>query len=442
MKHNSLSSAIKAAAPFPALGSRYAANDYFPLNLAVGHAGLEGYDTASFVGLEAYVEAERQQQGGQVGYGGYGENRLLYWNSPHFGAEGERRTIHLGIDLWAPAGTPVFASLEGRVHSFAYNDQVLDYGATIVLEHELGSQRFYTLYGHLALSSLTGLSAGQAIAKGQAFANLGPPAENGGWPPHLHLQLILDMQGYTGDFPGVARRSEAARWLEVCPDPIGLTGINNSLPNLQLIIFDLDGTLIDSRYDLADAVNFALDKLNLAPISYERLPQMLGSGLNHLIQTAMGKDDPALLKQARQYFDGFYRLHSTDKTRCYEGVEETLAALPGIKKAVYSNKMQHFTEDIIQKLGLAPYFELVLGAQPERYALKPDPAGIRFILEELAVAPQQALILGDSTHDIEAGQAAGLRTGAVTYGYRPAEALAAAGPDFMIGRFEDLCLYL
>jgi peptidoglycan LD-endopeptidase LytH len=210
---------IREAAPVPVLGGGYAPGDYFPLNLAVGHGGLAGYDTATFEGLEAYVAAERQRQGGEVGYGGYGEERLLYWNSPHFGAEGERRTIHLGLDLWAPAGTPVYAPLEGRVHSFAYNGQVLDYGATIILEHELGGQAFYTLYGHLALSSLEGLAAGQPISKGQALARFGPPAENGGWPPHLHLQLILDMQGYAGDFPGVARRSEASRWLALCPDP-------------------------------------------------------------------------------------------------------------------------------------------------------------------------------------------------------------------------------
>jgi phosphoglycolate phosphatase len=210
----------------------------------------------------------------------------------------------------------------------------------------------------------------------------------------------------------------------------------------ELIIFDLDGTLIDSQYDLAYAVNYTLAELGLPPIRYEHLPQMLGSGLMHLIQTAAGSDEPELLRQARQIFDRYYAEHNTEKTRCYAGVPETLAALSGYKKAVYSNKMQRFTEDIVHKLGLAPYFDLVLGAQPERFPLKPDPAGILLILAELSVAPARALILGDSTHDIEAGRAAGLRTGAVTYGYRPAEALAAAGPDFMIGRFEDLCLYL
>ena len=208
--------------------------------------------------------------------------------------------------------------------------------------------------------------------------------------------------------------------------------------DIQLIIFDLDGTLADSRFDLADAVNYALEKLNKPLLSYEELPPLLGSGLSYLLQKATDTEDAQILQQARQMFDEYYSRNYVKKTRCYPGVEETLATLPQIKKAVYSNKAQDFTEAIIRELGLAPLFDKVMGAQPGRYPLKPDPAGIRLILEELDIPPGKALMVGDSTHDIEAGKAAGLHTCAVTYGYRPAEVLKEAKPEFMIGAFAEL----
>ena len=208
--------------------------------------------------------------------------------------------------------------------------------------------------------------------------------------------------------------------------------------NIKLLIFDLDGTLVDSRFDLADAVNYALKKLKKPQLTYGEIPPLLGSGLGYLLQKATGEEEPAVLQHARQLFDEYYSHHYADKTRRYPGVKETLAALGHLKKAVYSNKAQAFTAAIINELQLAPYFDQVLGAQPGLYALKPDPAGIRLILSELHVRPENALMVGDSTHDIEAAKAAGLHSCAVTYGYRPAELLAEMKPDFMIAHFSDL----
>lgn len=210
------------------------------------------------------------------------------------------------------------------------------------------------------------------------------------------------------------------------------------MDNIQLIIFDLDGTLIDSRFDLADAVNYALDKMGKPLLSYDELPPLLGSGLSYLLQKATKEENPSTLQQARQLFDEYYSRHYADKTRCYPGVKETLSALPHLRKAVYSNKAQAFTEAIIRELGLGPFFGQVMGAQPEKYPLKPDPAGIRIILESMGIAPERAIMVGDSTHDMEAGKAAGLHTCAVTYGYRPAGALKEAKPDCMIGAFAEL----
>ncbi len=207
---------------------------------------------------------------------------------------------------------------------------------------------------------------------------------------------------------------------------------------LNLLVFDLDGTLVDSRYDLADAVNYALERLGRPPLGYDAIPPLLGSGLTHLLQNALQNEDPALLQSARAYFDSYYRNNYTRKTICYPEVPETLSYFAGKKKAVLSNKAHPFTCGIIAGLGLTDQFDLVLGARPERFPLKPDPAALHYLLSELKVAPEHALMIGDSTHDIEAGRAAGMATCAVTYGYRPAEVLAAAEPDLMIDHLSEL----
>lgn len=159
--------------------------------------------------------------------GGYDEERAIY-SGPVFTAPdgAEPRTIHLGIDIFEAAGTPVFAPLAGVVHSFQDNANPKDYGPTIVLAHPVTSRlTFYTLYGHLSRDSLDGLTIGKALAAGEAVAQLGEAAVNGDWPPHLHFQVILDMQGRRGDYPGVFKKSEREQWKRICPDPAPLLGI-------------------------------------------------------------------------------------------------------------------------------------------------------------------------------------------------------------------------
>lgn len=178
-------------------------------------------DTALF---DAVVREMLAEQHASTGIGGYLENRVIYRRSPHFEAVTEPRSLHLGVDAWVPAGTPVAAPLPARVHSLANNNNFGDYGPTVILAHELAGITFYSLYGHLTRLDLPGLAPGQAIAQGQTFAHVGPYPENGDWPPHLHFQLIADMQGRWGDFPGVAPPSEAAYWAELCPDPMLVMG--------------------------------------------------------------------------------------------------------------------------------------------------------------------------------------------------------------------------
>jgi murein DD-endopeptidase MepM/ murein hydrolase activator NlpD len=173
-------------------------------------------DTALF---DEVVQEMLAEQHAQTGLGGYLENRVIYLRSAHFEDTTEARSLHLGLDVWVPSGTPVAAPLPAVVHSFADNHHFGDYGPTIILAHELEGTTFYSLYGHLTRTDLPGLQPGREIAQGEVFAHVGPYPENGDWPPHLHFQLIADMQGRWGDFPGVAPPSEREYWAKLCPDP-------------------------------------------------------------------------------------------------------------------------------------------------------------------------------------------------------------------------------
>src|SRR5262245_20809439 len=164
-----------------------------------------------------------------IGVGRYDEARMLY-TSPLFASggdlTGERRAVHLGIDLFTEAGAPVFAPIEGEVYAFAYNPAPLDYGHVIILKHRTsGGHEFYTLYGHLSADSLEGLSVGSPVAKGEMIGSVGAPGENGGWTPHLHFQIITDTLDSDCDFPGVCRASQRDVWLSFSPDPNLILGI-------------------------------------------------------------------------------------------------------------------------------------------------------------------------------------------------------------------------
>jgi 4-aminobutyrate aminotransferase-like enzyme/Ser/Thr protein kinase RdoA (MazF antagonist) len=167
--------------------------------------------------------------GARVAIGQYDEPRLLYVE-PAFATgtriTDEHRTVHLGLDLFAEAGMPVHAPLAGFVHALADNAAPQDYGPVVVLRHATDDgAEFYTLYGHLSRESLTGLRVGQSIARGERLATLGTPAVNGGWTPHLHLQVIADLLDLGCDFPGVAQPNQRAVWRSLCPDPNLIVGV-------------------------------------------------------------------------------------------------------------------------------------------------------------------------------------------------------------------------
>ncbi|MEK6323921.1 MAG: aminotransferase class III-fold pyridoxal phosphate-dependent enzyme [Acidobacteriota bacterium] len=187
-------------------------------------------DTEAFT---AKVFARMKDADARVGVGRYNEARLLYTSDVFKSKDGECRSIHIGIDLFMAAGSPVFAPLDGVIHSFANNAAPLDYGPAIIIQHEAdeGRVKFFTLYGHLSEDSLEGLHPGKLVKRGDRIASIGAPPTNGGWPPHLHFQIITDMLGKQGDFPGVAPASQREVWLSICPDPNSILGISEcSLP--------------------------------------------------------------------------------------------------------------------------------------------------------------------------------------------------------------------
>lgn len=190
------------------------------LDLSAANAALAGLDPADTARLAAFVEGEIGRAGADYGAGGWGEDRALYRLSPLFAtADGGRRCIHLGIDLWCAAGTGVHAMLDGRVHSARDNATFGDYGPTLILEHEIDGRALYVLYGHLSRDTLAESPPGRRVAAGERLGRLGHAGENLGWPPHLHLQLVTELGGHRGDFPGVCTPAQAPAALARCPDP-------------------------------------------------------------------------------------------------------------------------------------------------------------------------------------------------------------------------------
>jgi len=202
----------------------------FVFDLGVGSL-LLGADpsAAETPALTEKIFGEMKRAGVRVGVGRYNEARPLY-SSPRFASTDnpvdERRTIHLGIDLFVEPGTELRAPLDGVVHLLANNAVPQDYGPLVILRHETDDVgEFFTLYGHLTTQTLDRLKIGQRISRGQEFARVGTSDENGGWVPHVHFQIILDLLDPGGDFPGVAYASQRAVWTSLSPDPNLLLGI-------------------------------------------------------------------------------------------------------------------------------------------------------------------------------------------------------------------------
>jgi 4-aminobutyrate aminotransferase-like enzyme/Ser/Thr protein kinase RdoA (MazF antagonist) len=231
-------------------------------DLGVGSLLLGANPSASETpALTEKIFGEMKRAGVRVGVGRYNEARPLY-SSPLFGSVdnpvSERRTIHLGIDLFVEPGAALRAPLDGVVHVLAHNAAPQDYGPLVILRHETdGGEEFFTLYGHLATKMLANLRVGQHVTRGEEFASVGEIVENGGWPPHVHFQIILDLLDLGADFPGVAYASQRAVWTSISPDPNLLLGIAaNRFPPQET---DFDETLTTRRALLGKNLSVSYD---------------------------------------------------------------------------------------------------------------------------------------------------------------------------------------
>lgn len=200
---------------------------------------------------------------------------------------------------------------------------------------------------------------------------------------------------------------------------------------INLLIFDLDGTLIDSKKDIANSVHWTLRDLNLPQISDGEIHSYVGNGVRPLIQKSVGEQQGPNYQKALKIFQDHYKAHLLDHTHPFEGVEEILQQFAGKKKAVFTNKPQYFTEPILAGLHLDHHFDAIIGSDAG-FPKKPDPAVILHLLKKFECDPAKAVLIGDSRVDIETGKNAGVLTCGVTYGFRPAEEVRDARPDFLI----------
>jgi len=220
-KHVQLSNYIKSnhGAVGKVIDVNASSDRLFHFNFTRENNGLDADIFLNTPKFGSWISETLEANNCRYGVGGYMEHRTIYARSPLFDAGEEPRRLHLGVDLWGGAGTPVYSSLDGKIHSFNDNNNFGDYGPTIILEHSLKGLQLFTLYGHLSRHSLEGLETGRPVKMNQYIGQLGADTENGHWPPHLHFQLMFDLEGYWGDYPGVCRFSEKDKYQQNIPDP-------------------------------------------------------------------------------------------------------------------------------------------------------------------------------------------------------------------------------
>ncbi|MFL1011339.1 peptidoglycan DD-metalloendopeptidase family protein [Flavisericum labens] len=194
--------------------------EYIPIDLSEANLSRHSINVTSTSKFSAFINQYLQARQATVAYGGYLETRNIYKRSTYFNSgNSEARDIHLGIDFWCEAETRVYSPLEGKVHSFKNNASLGDYGPTIILKHQIEALEFYTLYGHLSLESIINLKIGESVKHGDAIGTLGDTDVNGDYPPHLHFQIIKDLQGRQGDYSGVCSKTDFHFYKQNCPDP-------------------------------------------------------------------------------------------------------------------------------------------------------------------------------------------------------------------------------
>ena len=208
---------------------------------------------------------------------------------------------------------------------------------------------------------------------------------------------------------------------------------------IKLIMFDLDGTLVDTSKDITNALNYAIKPYGLKDLTVEDTIKMIGEGITRLIEKVLSNEKSQWRDEVIKRFLAYYSEHLVDYSSVYPYVRETLEKLNGYKKAVISNKKENLSMKLLDKLGLLKYFNLVIGSDTTSER-KPSPIPVIHVFTKLGIDPHESIIVGDSNYDIEAGKKAGIKTVAVTYGYRERHYLLDA--DYIIDNIKDLIIVL
>jgi 2-phosphoglycolate phosphatase len=210
--------------------------------------------------------------------------------------------------------------------------------------------------------------------------------------------------------------------------------------SIDLVMFDLDGTLADTGRDLADAVNFTRAHLNLPTLPDAAVLVHVGRGVEHLLKQAIPEESARRFAEVLRIFLERYENHLLDATVLYPGVSETLEYFHNKRRAVVSNKLHRLAVAVLRGLGIGNCFDIILGGDsgPQK---KPHPAPLKQALARFHVVPERALMIGDGGIDIQAGKQAGVLTCGVTYGLGHREDVIAAEPDFIVNHLSEICLY-
>jgi len=216
-----------------------------------------------------------------------------------------------------------------------------------------------------------------------------------------------------------------------------MTKYGRILPGIQLVVFDLDGTLADTKSDLALSVNAMREYMGLGPLPLEAVTSYVGHGVTVLVKQALGdKAADHEVEKGLTFFLDYYAHHLLDNTTAYPGVREALERLGNRKLAILTNKPTRFSREIVTGLGLAPFFFQIYGGDSFPVK-KPDPTAIRTLMNLVSVPAEKTLMVGDSDTDVFTGRNAGVWTCGVTYGFGP-QALEKAGPDLLLDNLREL----
>ena len=205
----------------------------------------------------------------------------------------------------------------------------------------------------------------------------------------------------------------------------------------RLIVYDLDGTLVDTAEDITEAANHMLSQLSARPMSREAIRGMVGRGLHDLVQRCLGTQDEGLILRGTQLFSVYYAAHLDTHSRLYVGARDTLDHFSSRTQAVFTNKPQPFARDLLVKLGIAHYFVDVLAPSPGQ-PKKPDPAQLLQLMERLGIAPAETVFIGDSLIDWHTSRNAGVEALLLTHGFEDHEQLRRAAPSALMRDFGDV----